>query len=648
MSEMPRERQTVHYRNAKVVIIGNSDIGKSSLNRALAGEEFLPAIPREKHQIRLLSRQEQSNDDGRQEVRETYIWDPGGRSGYRLTHQLYLDDVAVALILLDTRGDGEVEAGMRDWARAVQRVKSHRLTPLKMFLVITCKDEAVGGNRFFSKIQDLKKDLGFDDVFETSAKEGVGINELREAIIEVIDWEQQPGVCSMALMHQVQQYLSDRKQEGWQIFPEEDLYEAFKKLFTTSSYQDEDPRAQFEACIRCIAAKGAIHRLSTDNYILLQPELRDGYISRLLDEARNNSEGFGCIDEGNARRGRFSLPYGVERVKDRALERILLDSIIDEFLNNKIAFRGHGHRNVQETSLIFPLQSTQKNYSLSGSEQKYYTFHFAGDVIAIYSTLVARLAHSQIFVKEGLWSNAATYTVEADRMCCLFLHMQSETKGSLTLFFDDGVSEKTRKLFAAYVLVHLTSYDRNASGRSILRCPNCRIEFTEEQEKQRRARYKSTIDCPVCETEVQLPDVTESRVGEIRSRKQRRDYDVFLFCDDHELDKRETLRIYDELEKRGIVAWTEERDLPPGGLRLSEIGKQIQQFKVVVICLGNESENSRWLDILMNAFLNEFKRQGGKIIPVYLTHAPREKSTHPLLDFRSVDFRKDDPDPQKQ
>src|SRR5216683_5754921 len=107
MSEMPEERQTVHYRNARVVIIGNSDSGRSSLNRALAGEEFIPAIPSQKRQIRLLNRQEQSNGDGCQEVRETYIWDPGGRSGYWLTHQLYLDDVAVALILLNTHGDGE-------------------------------------------------------------------------------------------------------------------------------------------------------------------------------------------------------------------------------------------------------------------------------------------------------------------------------------------------------------------------------------------------------------------------------------------------------------------------------------------------------------------------------------------------------------
>lgn len=658
---MPGKGQAVFYKNAKVITIGNSDTDKSSLNRALAGEPFVPEIPVETHQIRLLNRQEKSYNDGGKEVRETFLWDPGGRSGYRLTHQLHLQDVSVVLVLLDVRSDEDAEAGVREWARSVQRIKGQYSRAMKMFLVITHKGRGGGGSRYSRRIQDLKKNLSFDDVFETSAKEGWGIDELRQAILEAIDWEKLPRMSSVALQ-EITKLLIDKEQEGQRFYLEDELYNAFKKKWSSIvRAHNEDLRARFETCIRYIEIQGLIRRLSSGNYILLQPELFDIYASALLDAARDDPDGFGCIDVDSARQGKFSLAEESDRVKDRALERMLLDSIEHDFLSNKIAFYGITFRECedgpeQQISLIFPSQSFRVNADLPDPRKKYYSFHFYREVTSLYWRLVAHLSSNNPFAKQGLWRNAVTYTSESGEMCGVSLYQHNETHGELAVFFDDGVSEETRKLFAAYIYVYLRSHDKRAWGKPVIRCP-CGCIFNEDQERKARERGKSTITCPCGESTVRLPGTEEPitrypdlqqpdyivearrRAERVWNRKKLNDHDVLFFCNDDEEDKREIGEICNELEKRDIVTWFEERDMPPGKLKLSEIADQMQQIKAAVICYGNKNDNSRWQDLQMESLMKQFIKRGCAIIPVLLIHAPLKKPELPdYFNTRWVDF----------
>ena len=657
------------YKNAKVVIIGNSGTGKSSLNLVLSGETFVPVLPSKKHQIRSLDRQEQSYDDGHREVREIFLWDMDGRSGYHLIHQLYLQDVAVVLLVFDTHIETSLAIdNMYEWVQVVQRIKGERVTVLKTFLVIPRADRPGSG---WKRLQKLKEELGFDDVFETSAKEGRGISELKKAILAAIEWEKLPAMGSTTFQG-IAKLLIDRKQGGRQFSPENELYDEFEKIWATIvKAQNEDPSAQFEMCLRYIEMQGLIRRLSSGNYILLQPELYDTYASALLDAARDDPDGFGCISVDSARQGKFPLMEESDRVKDRALERMLLDSIEHDFLSNKIAFYGitfmeRENSPEQQISLIFPSQSSRVNINLSDSRQKYYTFHFYRDVTSLYWRLVAHLSSHNPFVKQDLWLNAVTYTSESGEICGVSLHKHNETHGELAVFFDDKVSEETRKLFAAYIYVYLRSHDKHAWGKSVLRCP-CGCIFTEDQERMARERRKSTITCPCGGRSVPLPENKEPltlspdiqqpdynvaaqlQIVDVRSRKKWNDYDV-LFChNDDEVDKQEIGEICDELEKRGIVTWFWERDMPPGKLNLSEISDQMQQIKAAVICFGTKNDNPRWKDLQMDTLLKQFIERGCTIILMLLKHAPPEKpELPPFFNTRWVDFRNWNPNPIEQ
>src|SRR5262249_17845210 len=150
------------------------------------------------------------------ETRETLLWDLAGQPDYRLIHQLHLDDVAVALVVFDSRSATDPLAGVRHWVRALRqahRLRGEGALPLKMLLVAARTDRGgVGVGR--ERIEALKAELVLDADFETSAKEGRNIVELAAAIRSAIDWEALPRVTSTELFQRIKSFLLAEKEAG--------------------------------------------------------------------------------------------------------------------------------------------------------------------------------------------------------------------------------------------------------------------------------------------------------------------------------------------------------------------------------------------------------------------------------------------------
>ena len=117
-----------HYRNAKVLLIGNTSVGKSGLGLVLAGRKFRATESTHGRHIWTIDEEKwkpdsssakRSHQPGYVETRETLLWDLAGQPGYRLVHQLHLGEVAVALVLFDNRSETEPFAGVSYWARAL-------------------------------------------------------------------------------------------------------------------------------------------------------------------------------------------------------------------------------------------------------------------------------------------------------------------------------------------------------------------------------------------------------------------------------------------------------------------------------------------------------------------------------------------------
>jgi WD40 repeat protein/class 3 adenylate cyclase len=506
---------TVQYRNAKVVLVGDTGVGKSGLALVLTGQPFVPTDSTHARRVWTFDSAEIDSDELRKESRETLLWDLAGQPGYRLIHQLHLNEVAVAIVVFDSRSDTDPFSGVRHWDRALRQ--AHRVqgndaapTSLRKFLVAARTDRG-GISVSRGRLQALVRELAFDGFFETSARELRGIPELASAIREAIAWELMPQVKSNDLFRRIKDFLLHEKESGRLLSTREDLYLAFVAHdgFGLNATKTEDLRRQFDTCVGRLESTGLIRRLSFGNLVLLQPELLDVYASAMVNAAKSEPEGLGSIVEEDARLGRFYIPQG-ERLVDREQERLVLVATVEDLLRYEIALRESSD---EAPLLVFPSQFTRENPDLPDPKGKAIIFAFQGPITNIYTTLAVRLSHSGIFKRKEMWRNAATYTASVGGTCGLFLREVDEGRAELTLFFDDGPSEETRFQFEEYVRIHLERRSLNESlkRRRIFECENhkCKTPVTDLQATRRREFGFDWITCNVCGERVSLTDPKE-------------------------------------------------------------------------------------------------------------------------------------------
>ena len=242
---------SVHYTNAKVVLVGDTGVGKTGLGLALTQQPFVPTESTHGRHIWTVESSEVSLADGRLETRETLLWDLAGQPGYRLIHQLHLNEVALALVVFDARSETDPFSGVRHWERALRlahRLQHEAAMPLKKFLIAARSDR--GGIGVSSpRIEGLMRDLEFEQYFETSAREGWGIQELIRAIQSGIDWDVMPKVSSNELFHRIKNFLLSQKKTGRLLSTVDDLY----FTFTETSEISLESRTSRHNLIRALA-----------------------------------------------------------------------------------------------------------------------------------------------------------------------------------------------------------------------------------------------------------------------------------------------------------------------------------------------------------------------------------------------------------
>jgi WD40 repeat protein len=667
--------EAVQYTNAKVVLLGDTGVGKSGLGLVLIGKPFSPTMSTHGRCIWKFCSQDVELAHGRKETHEMFLWDMAGQSGYRLVHQLYLDQVAVALVVFDARSESAPFTGVHHWARAlrqVQRIHGDTAPPIKRFLVAARLDVGrIGVGR--SGIEDLMRQQGFDEYFETSAKEGWDIERLVAAIRGAIDWESLPKVSSTALFQRIKMFLLNEKGAGRRLSTVDDLYLDFMRSGQAPA-EHEELRAQFETCIGLVERQGLIQGLNFGNLVLLQPELRDAYAAAIVLAAQDEREGRGCIAEADAREGRFRMPEDV-RLANKEQEKLLLIATIEDLLRHEVALREHAKGGPY---LILPSQFSRKHPQAPDPEGKGVVFTFEGPVLNIYATLAVRLSHSRLFKNDQMWKNAATYGAQSGGVCGVSLREVEEGQGELTLFFTSEVNEETRVQFGAYVFLHLQRWalPESIHVRRVFTCSNseCRTPVSDSQVKGRRKLGFDWIKCPVCESRIDFElelkrrreavdraiatyakdmdraadtqrdrDIADSVV---QGKRETSDFDTFL-CHNSE-DKPAVKEIGIRLRNQGILPWLDEWELQPGLSWQRLLEEQIKQIKSAAVFVGTAGLGP-WQREELEAFLLEFVRRGCPVIPVVLAGAPQKPELPVFLKSRTwVDFRKQDPDPMKQ
>lgn len=183
----------VRYASAKIVILGETNVGKSCLAMRLAedrypsdqelgtthGMRFWPIEAEDLHP---------AAKPPKDQRREVVLWDFGGQDEYQLVHQLFLHDTTLALVLIDpTRGQKALDEA-RDWNKRLERhLRERKAVKLLVGAQVDNDKKSSLINR--RAIQALCKTGGFAGFYETSALNGREIAGFRDALAGALDWE---------------------------------------------------------------------------------------------------------------------------------------------------------------------------------------------------------------------------------------------------------------------------------------------------------------------------------------------------------------------------------------------------------------------------------------------------------------------------
>ena len=644
---------TVHYTNAKVVLVGDTGVGKSGLGLVLAGKKFEATDSTHQRNIWKLGEIDTTGDQP--ERREVFLWDLAGQPGYRLLHQLHLSDVSVALVVFDARNELDPMAGVRYWCRALEQASrlSKSAASFPRILVAARMDRG-GAKVSDDELAAIRRKFGLQQYVATSAKEGSGVETLKETIAATIDWDSLPKVSSTGLFDSIRSFLAAKRGGNLVLTTESELRDAF---LATGAAPAEDVLEEFRVCIERVEARGLLRRLTFGDLILLQPEVLDAYAAAVINAAANQPDGLGAIGEADVRDGKFDVP-SESRLDSPDTEKLLLIATIEDLLQHEVALRedsGEG------SYLVFPTQ-TSKKLVPGGKLHAWCWFEFEGPIGHVWATLVVRLSHSGVFSREEVGLDVATFRGLAQPVG-IRLDQLDEGHGKLELLSEGGDSATdVRLLLEGFVRAHLhrRAIEGSVKVKHVISCEKC--QFSMPDELLKALEGEKSLCCPKCGVAVALgepraagdrekakngiaklqrsADKERTRVAartSVQGKEQIHDFDAFLAHNSR--DKEVVSVLAERLRDEGLNPWLDSEQIPPGRWFQEIIQDAIGRVGAAVILIGRHGLG-RWETLELRSFVSQCIERDIPVIPTLLPEGKIPDDALFLRELQVVRFKK--------
>ncbi len=640
--------ESVRYRNAKVVIVGDTGVGKSGLALALTNQSFVPTESTHARHVWSLGVETVALTEGETENREVLIWDLAGQAGYRSFHKLSLRDVSVGLVVFDARSESDPFKGVPFWARALDDVVTD-IQPKKILVSARCDRGSVSAS--IDRIDKVLERFGFSELIETSAKTGEGVHPLQSAVADAITWTELPVIVAPRAFVETRSFLVDCKAQGRLVDKVEDLYAEFSRQGRSEAVS----RSIFELCLNRLEAAGLATRLAVNGEWLLQPELLDRYVAYMAQAARKEPDGLGQILEQDALLGHYSH----EELPSVGDERIMLVTAVNEVVGRNLALRVP--TDVGQM-LVFPSERRTDLRDYPSGYDLAVEYRFVGAVSSIYAGVAVKLINSlsQSATYE-LYHNSVLFTSESEGeygFAVDFPEVDDDSSGRLIVFFETDVRRDTRLQFLRYVDFQLRSL---ATGRvqrdRVYSC--CSIRVDPEVVELRRTRGHGTVVCAVCERRWPMDDLESSgsvmalvqrdrdaaeeqakqqRLAIMPSLKQEASYHVFL-CH-NAIDGPSVGELAEELGQAGVLAWVDKAQLLGGRVAMREIEAVIKSVPAIAVVIGPNSigrwQEEEYYASLSQAVISRSEGREVRLIPILLPGAGPLDELPAFLRTRSV------------
>jgi small GTP-binding protein len=507
----------VTYTNAKVLLVGESGVGKTGLTIRLTTGKYEPTTSTDAHQTTRINKEEwatrlqlpHATADPDQE-REIWLWDFAGQADYRLVHRIFMDETALAVLVFNPQSKS-IRDDIGTWDTDICRASRR---PFKKILVAGRCD--VGGLTIpRSDVEAICAKRDFDAYLETSATMGTGCQELARRIVELIDWDKIPHKASPRLFKVLKDEIVRMRDEGQVLLRLDELKQQLQLRLPGESFT----AAELRAVVGLLAGPGLIRELEFGDFVLLQPEWINKYAAAVTRSIRDRVDDMGAIDEEKILNADLKFE-NMERLP-RTQEEIVLLAMRQTLVQYGICF---AEKTDQGTQLIFPSLFKQERPENPGHPPLLVTYRVEGSLKEIYATLIAHLYYSRIVENAGFWLFAADFKTPGDgKRLGLKMTIRQEATGEIGIYFDPTIDINTKVAFLRYVHEHLNLKALKIERTRHYVCDQCGSVAHPTSVQRRLSDKKTDILCNGCDkNRMPFRDVIEERFDSAEVKEEVR------------------------------------------------------------------------------------------------------------------------------
>jgi small GTP-binding protein len=449
----------VQYTNAKVLLVGESGVGKTGLSKVLVGEKWQPSdstVGAWATQWKL------PVASGAGVEREIWLWDFGGQADQRLIHQLYMDETALAVLVFDGQKEDLFET-LGQWDRDLARASRKEFAKL----LVAGRVDAGGLRVSRSELEKFAAGRKFRGFLETSAKRNLGCEELKQAILAGINWDEIPCRTTEVLFKRLKEEIIRLKDEGRVLMRFNELRETLQLRLSGEfkRFADEELRA----VLTLLAGPGVVWELAFGSWVLLQPERINAYAQAVIRTLQADEHQRGCLMEERVLKGDLAYESSMPRLAGDE-ERFVLLAMHQTLVERGLCLRQPTEKG---NLLVFPSYYRRERPKQVGHPAVLVSYLFTGFLDEIYATLIVRLHHTKAFEPDSLWRYAADFKTNTGKQLGVKLTRRAPGVGELEVYFDSAVSMEEKIIFSKYVHEHLLQYARDVERLRHYVCPKC-------------------------------------------------------------------------------------------------------------------------------------------------------------------------------
>ncbi len=537
------------YLQAKIVILGESSVGKTHLVLTMTGREY---GERQGSTVGVDKFYKPVNLSVSGYVPELCFWDLGGNWNLRAINELFINDAQIILLIYDVTRP-ETFKTLQYW---LDMVKATRSPEANRIFVVGNKIDVGGKAISQGAIEDFLAENQLSHHRFTSAKEETGIRHLLEDMIGVIDWSDliknidpktASEIAGILKMHRTSIKVS----------------KTAKLLKILTQKLPSQDRLTLKAALRNFAAQDLLQFGRKDLYVVLDPEFIDKSMARLIRRAADNQ---GILEYG---KGIENWKLGGEQF-NALMDYLEIENICFDMGNKKWLFPNVIHKGEPQLKEIDGWA-----YQILKASPLIENIKFKGPGDLIFSRILVILSREygdSIYISNisGIWTEGS-----GRKKSVIFLHFIPSPEGGLIRIRAGG--EKGERIYRETI---------NAVN-SILKTFGSfkRLE------------------------EYDVGQIPSSPIKEIpfKSFNYRDKMEPFLFTSYAHKDSVQVFSEIEYLHNRGINVWYDE-GIQPTSDWTNEIATAIEKCTAFIVFISKNSLSSRMVLNEINYALDQGKR----------------------------------------